>query len=181
MRPPETIATARLALRPPRLSDAGAVFGGYAQDPLVTRYLVWRPHADVRETERYLSRCLAGWESGDDFTWAVTRQEGGELLGMVAMRVRDFKADVGYVFARRWWGAGFATEALRPLVAWALGQPRIYRVWAMCDVENAASARVLEKAGMEREGLLRRSLLHPNLSDEPRDGYCYAVVKEPRS
>ena len=96
---------------------------------------------------------------------------------MVEIRIDGFKADVGYVIARRCWGKGLATEALLPVVEWARGQQSIYRVWALCDAENVASARVLEKAGMKREGLLRRNILHPNVSDEPRDCYCYAVVK----
>jgi [ribosomal protein S5]-alanine N-acetyltransferase len=50
-------------------------------------------------------------------------------------------------------------------------------VWAVCDVENAASARVLEKAGMRREGVLRRWAMHPNMGEEPRDSFCYAKVK----
>ena len=70
-----------------------------------------------------------------------------------------------------------AAEALRPIVEWSLAQPGIFRVWALCDVDNAASARVLEKVGMRREGLLRRNTMHPNVSDEPRDSYCYAIVK----
>src|SRR5215470_11140666 len=59
----------------------------------------------------------------------------------------------------------------------ALAQPTIYRVWATCDVENEASARLLERAGMEREGVLRRWLVHPNLSEAPRDCFCYSIVK----
>jgi ribosomal-protein-alanine N-acetyltransferase len=51
-------------------------------------------------------------------------------------------------------------------------------VWAVCDVDNLASARVLEKAGMGREGRLRRWVLHPNVSAAPRDCWCYAHVKE---
>ena len=68
-------------------------------------------------------------------------------------------------------------EALKSVVEWALAQPEIYRVWATCDVDNVASARVLERAGMGREGVLRRWLVHPNLSDEPRDCLCYSIVK----
>ncbi len=52
-----------------------------------------------------------------------------------------------------------------------------YRVFATCDVGNLASARVMEKAGMLREGLLRRYGFHPGVSDEPRDSYIYAIVK----
>ena len=69
------------------------------------------------------------------------------------------------------------TEAVRGVIAWALAQPEIYRVAAVCDVENIASARVMEKAGMVREGLLQKYMIHPNISDVPRDCYMYAVVK----
>ena len=96
---------------------------------------------------------------------------------MIELRINNFKADIGYVVARPFWGRGIATEAGRSVVEWALLQEGIYRVWALCDTENVASARVLEKVGMGREGLLRRNILHPNVSNEPRDSYCYAIVK----
>jgi RimJ/RimL family protein N-acetyltransferase len=85
--------------------------------------------------------------------------------------------DLGYVLERASWGKGYMTEAVRFLVDWAVSQPSIYRVWATCDVTNLASAHVLEKVGMQREGVLRRWIMHPNLSEEPRDCYCYALVK----
>jgi RimJ/RimL family protein N-acetyltransferase len=50
-------------------------------------------------------------------------------------------------------------------------------VWAVCDVKNIVSARVMEKVGMKREGTLRRGVLHPNINDEPRDCFIYAIVK----
>ena len=53
----------------------------------------------------------------------------------------------------------------------------MYRVYAYCDVENLASARVMEKAGMSFEGVLRRWGVHPNRSSEPRDCRCYAAVR----
>ena len=177
MRPPETFETERLILRAPRASDAQAIFEGYARDAEVVRYLIWRPHEDLRETEQFLEVCAAGWAAGDDFPWAVTLKPAGALVGMLGLRPRGFKAEVGYVLARGFWGRGLAAEALRPVVAWALARPEIFRVWALCDVDNRASARVLEKVGMTREGLLRRSTMHPNVGDEPRDSYCYAIVK----
>ena len=63
------------------------------------------------------------------------------------------------------------------MIDWAFKQPDIFRVQAICDVENIGSARVMEKAGMVREGLLRRYVVHPNISDEPRDAFLYAIVK----
>lgn len=164
-------------LRRPRFSDAAAIFDAYAGDAEVARFVRWRPHTSVEETERYVAGCVAAWDGGSRFPWAIELMEGGGPLGMVELRVEGFKADVGYVLARPFWGRGLATEAVRPVVGWALAQPGIYRVWALCDTENVASARVLEKAGMTREGLLRRYVVHPNVGDEPRDSYCYAVVK----
>ncbi len=96
---------------------------------------------------------------------------------MLELRIESHRADMGYVLARAYWNRGYMTEAVREVTEWALTQPSIFRVWAVCDVENAASVRVLEKAGFQQEGILRRWLIHPDISDEARDCYCYAVVK----
>ncbi len=96
---------------------------------------------------------------------------------MLEIRVAASAVNLGYALARRWWRHGFMTEALTPVVQWAVAQPSIYRVWATCDVDNLASARVLERVGMMREGVLRRWLVHPNVSDAPRDCLCYSIVK----
>lgn len=177
MKPPERIETERLVLRIPSLEDAESIFNAYAQDADVVRYLMWRPHKKIRETRDFLARCRAGWEGGAQFPYAITLKQSGEVIGMIEIRIDGFKASVGYVLAHPFWKKGLTTEALRPLVEWALSQKSIYRVWAVCDAENVGSARVLEKVGMKREGLLRRETLHPNISDEPRDSYCYAVTK----
>jgi len=177
MKPPETFVTDRLCLRRPTLSDAESIHDGYATDPEVTRYLIWQPHKHIDETKEFLRRCDEGWSTGSDYPWAITLKDSGELIGMVGLRVHEYKADAGYCLARKFWGKGFATEAATAIVSWALAQPQIYRVWAMVDVDNAASARVLEKVGMEREGIMRRSQMHPGVSSEPRDSYVYAIVK----
>ena len=62
-------------------------------------------------------------------------------------------------------------------VNWALAQPEIFRAWAFCDVENPASARVMEKAGLVREGILRRWHVAPTIGPEPRDCVVCAKVK----
>ncbi|MBI4526736.1 MAG: GNAT family N-acetyltransferase [Deltaproteobacteria bacterium] len=177
MRAPEILETDRLRLRRPLMEDAAVIFAQYAQDQDVTRYLTWRPHRTIEETYEFLRDCPAGWEAGKLFQWGIVRKQDGQFLGMIAVRVDGHKWELGYVLARTYWGNGYMTEAVKGVIDWALKQPGIYRVWAVCDIENAASARVLEKAGMEREGLLRRWSIHPNVSDEPRDSYCYAITK----
>jgi ribosomal-protein-alanine N-acetyltransferase len=125
----------------------------------------------------FLGTYDADWERGRGFPWVIIRREDGQLLGMIHLRIEGHKADVGYGLARPFWGQGYMTEAVWAVTGWVLAQPAIYRVWAVCDVDNLASARVLEKAGMQREGLLRRFIVHPAISPKPRDCWCYAIVK----
>ena len=69
------------------------------------------------------------------------------------------------------------TETLSEVAVWALHQPSIFRIGAVCDVDNIGSARVLEKSGFVREGVLQRWLVHPNVSGEPRDCYSYGRAR----
>ena len=175
--PPKTLKTDRLRLRKAKLADAEAIFRQYAQDPEVTKFVSWRAHADIEETREYVHMCLLAWDIGKAFHWIIERNDDKQLIGMMIARVAGEKWELGYVLARPYWGQGYMTEALKGLIAWALKQKEIYRIWAVCDVDNLASARCMEKAGMEREGILRRWSVHPNISPEPRDSCCYAIVK----
>jgi RimJ/RimL family protein N-acetyltransferase len=177
MNPPETIETDRLRLRRSLESDAEGIFAAYAQDREVTMYLAWRPTGNIENTRESLRHAAAEWREGRAFRWTIFRKEDDRLLGTLALRVDGLKVELGYVLAKDYWGKGFMTEAVRAIVDWALKEDDVYRVWAVCDVENPASARVLEKAGMKPEGLLRRWSVHPTRSDEPRDCWCYAVTK----
>ena len=177
MKAPEIILTERLLLRRAGQEDAPAVFNGYAQDLEVTRYLTWKPNESIQETEQFLSACEELWRAGKDFAYAVTLKENEALVGMFAIHPMHMKIEVGYALARPHWGKGYMTEVLSAVIDWALAQPDIFRVQAFCDIDNLGSARVMEKAGMAREGLLRRYVLHPNISDEPRDAFMYAIVK----
>ena len=175
--PPEILETKRLRLRKPALQDAEDIFRKYAQDPEVTRYLTWRPNRNVQETRDFLDACLRAWDEGKSFHWVIERKADHELLGMITARVDDQKWELGYVLAPSYWGRGYMTEVVKKIVDWALKQEEIYRVWSVCDVDNRASARVMEKAGMKREGILRRWSMHPTISDAPRDSYCYSITK----
>jgi RimJ/RimL family protein N-acetyltransferase len=68
-------------------------------------------------------------------------------------------------------------EALGYLVNSSLAQPGVFRAFAFCDVENVGSGRVMEKAGMKREGILRRWHVCPNIGPEPRDCVIFARTR----
>jgi len=174
---PEVIETDRLRLRKPVMEDAEPIFAKYAQDPVVTKYLIWQPHKSIEETRDYLRRCCNGWIDGTAYPWIIIRKTDNELLGVVEMRINGYIADFGYVLARDYWRNGYTSEAAKAVVEWALSQPEIYRVWAICNIANTGSARVMEKVGMQREGVLRRRVMHPAVSAEPSDALCYSIVK----
>jgi RimJ/RimL family protein N-acetyltransferase len=175
--PPTTLKTERLRLRKVKLADAEAIYRQYAQDAEVTKYVSWHAHKDIEETRDYVRMCLLAWDAGNAFHWVIERLEDKQVIGMVSARAGGEKWELGYVLARIHWERGYMTEAVKGIISWAMRQKDIYRIWAVCDVDNLASARVMEKAGMEREGILRRWSVHPNISAEPRDSYCYAIVK----
>jgi RimJ/RimL family protein N-acetyltransferase len=175
--PPKSLKTERLRLRKAKLADADAIFREYAQDPEVTKYVSWRAHQNLEETREYVQMCLLAWDVGKAFHWVIESAEDKQVMGMIIARVNAEKWELGYVLARPHWRQGYMTEALKAIIAWALKQKEIHRVWAVCDVDNVASARVMEKIGMQREGILKRWSVHPNMSEEPRDSFCYAITK----
>lgn len=173
----DAIKTARLHLRRPQVEDAGEIFRRYAQDPEVTRYLTWRPHRTQDETVRFIRECMDAWGGNARYPWIIEKNDDKSVIGMIDAGMSVSKAHIGYVIARDAWGKGYATEALRTVVDRILDMPGMFRVWGVCDVENTASARVMQKAGMEKEGILKRFIIHPNTGLEPCDVFCYAKVR----
>jgi len=176
MVPPVTLETDRLILRKPALDDALSLFETYTQDPEVTRYMTWRPHTRLEQTSDFLQECLEAWEGGKRFPYVMTLK-GDQPIGMVDVHIAEATMGIGYVLGRAYWGQGYTPEAFRAVLDWAFSQPEINRIYATCDVENSASARVMEKVGMQREGLLHKYTLRPNLGKQPRDSYIYAMMK----
>jgi RimJ/RimL family protein N-acetyltransferase len=171
------LQTARLTSRPVCIADAPAIFAAYGADPLVARYMTWQVNRDISDVERYLASMAPLLALGSRQVLALAeRSDPDRLIGTFEARFEAHRMEVGYVLGRIYWGRGLMTETLAGAVAWARAAPRIRRVWAVCDIDNRASARVMEKSGLVFEGVLRRWAVHPNIADEPRDCTCYAAT-----
>ena len=177
MKAPAKFACDRLVLRRPRMDDALDIFNSYAHDPEATRYMTWRPHEEVIETRRILKLIEDLWDEGQAYSYVITLKGADSAIGMIAVHPEGSKAGIGYILSSSFWGKGYMTEAASMVVNWLLAQSAVFRVFATCDIDNSASARVMVKVGMQCEGLLRRYIVHPNIGDVPRDSYMYAVVK----
>lgn len=171
------LETERLLLRPPTCDDAERIFAQYGQDPAVSRYMSWTPHRTVNDTLEYLRRTANEVTAGHAIAYLIFKKETNALLGSVGGALDGHRLQFGYCLARDAWGYGYATEAARAFVKSAWEIPSLVRIAALCDVENTASVRVLEKVGLTREGKLRKYLVLPNLGDSPRDVYMYAAVR----
>jgi RimJ/RimL family protein N-acetyltransferase len=84
---PEQIETERLVLCKPRFEDAHAIFEGWAQDSEVTRYLTWRPHERIGQTQEFLRGCIRFLEGETSFPYMIILKESDQVIGMIDPRI----------------------------------------------------------------------------------------------
>lgn len=172
-----TLVTPRLTLRKIALSDVSDVYE-YAREESVTRYLLWSPHDSEGYTFEYLQNVQAAYRRGDFYDWGIEITETKKMIGTCGFTSFDHdhnRAEVGYVLNPAFWGNGYATEALRAVIAYGFRELEIERIEAHYMAENAPSRRVMEKCAMTYEGTLKRYML---VKGAYRDiGIC-AVLKE---
>jgi RimJ/RimL family protein N-acetyltransferase len=174
------IQTDRLILRDFAADDWRAIHV-YAADGEAVRYMEWGPN-DEATTRAFVERAVALQHATPrlDLELAVTLRAGGGLIGGCGFHVSDphnRAGWIGYILSREHWGQGYATEAARALLRLGFDRFGLHRIWATCDPRNTASARVLEKIGMCREGHLRENKLQRG---SWRDSYLYAILEHER-
>ena len=120
------------------------------------------PRARVRRRPR-------SWE------FAVVLRRTGKLIGACDLTlIRPRAADIGYLLARRHWGYGYGTELAQALVAHTFEALGLLRVSAVVTIDNERSRRVLERAGLRWQGLLRR---HTRAAGRWRDCHLYVLER----
>ena len=145
----EGATTARLVLRPLRAADAPAL----AADWEVARHTQRIPHPYPEgAAEAFIAQVAADRAAGHADVFAITRRDDGLFLGNIGLEQGDRpgEVEVGYWLGRPFWGAGYATEAVKAAVRHAFGFPDVRTVFAEIHPDNVASRRVLEKAEYER-------------------------------
>ncbi|MGD0691677.1 MAG: GNAT family N-acetyltransferase [Acidimicrobiales bacterium] len=169
------LRTERLVLREFSLADQDATHR-YGSDVEVTRYMTWGPNS-LSDTANYLMDVVrrANAKPRTSFTLAVVNLDG-DLIGAAGLKLTDGErrqGELGYVLAKDSWGSGYATEVARCLIAFGFNELGLDQITAICDPENHASARVLEKAGMRFEGTLRD---HLHVQGAWRDSQLYVLA-----
>ncbi len=171
------LETERLVLRKMRLDDAEAMFA-YASDPEVTRYVLWDTHRSIEDSESFLRLVTEGYARGDFGGWGIVLREDGAFVGTCGLDAgyapEHARAELGYVLSREYWGRGLMPEAARAVIRFGFVRMKLNRIEARCIAENAASARVMEKAGMTYEGTLREREF---IKGAYRDMKLYSILR----
>ena len=151
------IDTERLALRRFMDSDADDLYRNYGSDSNVQRYISFFPCSTKEGAREFIDMHIQRYRATKDFYgWAITLD--GVVIGSIGLFDIDHESDsceIGYSLGSRWWGKGYATEAVSAVLDFAFHSIGAHRVQAMYHPDNLASKRVLEKVGMRYEGVIR--------------------------
>lgn len=137
-------------------------FVAYRSVPEVARYQSWDAPYPRAAGEQFI-RETAGEHpdtAGEWYQFAAELRSTGRLIGDCAAKPEaddPRQCEIGFTIAPEHQGQGYATEAVRLLAGYLFGARAKHRIHACCDARNPASAAVLERLGMRREGHLRAS------------------------
>jgi RimJ/RimL family protein N-acetyltransferase len=173
------LAGDRVLLRRFDLADL-ASFVAYRSSPMVARFQSWDAPYHMADGERFIRQMMRRHPdtAGEWFQFAVALRQSAEHIGdCAAMPYADdpTQCEIGFTIAPEHQGHGYATEAASLLVGYLIESRGKHRVTARCDPRNAASAAVLERLAMRREGHLRQSTW---AKGEWTDDLLYAVLDQ---
>jgi RimJ/RimL family protein N-acetyltransferase len=172
------LTTERLVLREFEESDWRAVLA-YQRDPHYLRFTPWRTRTDA-DVHSFI-RMFLNWRQEmprQKFQLAIILSEQGCLIGNAGIRISpsaSWEAEIGYELDHRYWGHGYATEAAQALLSFGFQDLRLHRVFAHCIAENTASARVMQRLGMQFDGCLRENEW---MKDRWWDTFVYSILAQ---
>ncbi|MDO5717801.1 MAG: GNAT family protein [Tissierellia bacterium] len=153
------LETDRLILRRFKMTDSKEVFENWASDDRITEYLTWEAHKSENITKQLLSIWTNKYKNKDFYQWAIVLKEIDEIIGSINVEIDNLpqKARIGYCIAYDYWGNGYTTEALRRVIKFLFEQVNVNKIETKHSVLNPASGKVMEKAGMIKEAILKES------------------------
>lgn len=172
-----TLETERLILRKVTLDDVEDMYL-YASDEEVAKYVVWDRHKSINDTKAFIEFVLNNYQNKQVAPWGIEYKENGKFIGTIDFvwwQPNHKTAEIGYVLSKEYWGNGLTTEAAKELIRFGFNEMDLVRIQAKCLVENIASSRVMEKVGMQFEGILRKGLF---IKGQHRDLKLYSILRE---
>jgi len=169
------LQTERLLLRPLVPEDAQALFGIFS-DPLVVRWGSSPAWTEMSQADEFVQRAADAQAAGTSLRLALVRREDDRLIGqctLYAVSDQNRRAEMGYTMASDSWGRGYMNEALHALIDYGFETLDMIRIEADIDPRNTASARLIERMGFVREGLLRERW---HVGSDVQDSALYGLL-----
>jgi len=116
------------------------------------------PYPDS-EAERYIKRQATKWEAGHAVTFGIEPKSEKRVCGILEVRdieSENSQAELSFWIAQDFWGQGYMSEALKPVVDFGFNELKLNRLYAYHIVRNPGSGNVLQKNGFVQEGVLRQ-------------------------
>lgn len=170
------LTTPRLRLRAVEPRDVDALFALHA-DPDAMRYWSTPPWADREVAVRTIDESRLLHATGSALRLAIELPESCRVIGTCSLfniQRGNRRGDVGYMLARDCWGRGLMSEAFDAVIRYAFATLELNRLEADIDPRNAASARLLERMGFTRDGLLRERWI---VGNEVCDTALYGLLR----
>lgn len=161
----KVLETDRLILRKFKIDDAKNMYKNWATDFKTTLYLTWDVHENLELTKQIVKSWVDAYSNLDNYNWVVELKENGEIIGNIGST--DFSevnsiCEIGYCYGSKYWNKGYATEALKRVIKFFFEEVQIHTVTAYHIGENVASGKVMEKAGMHKEAVLKERKYNKN-------------------
>ncbi|WP_341735731.1 GNAT family protein [Microcoleus sp. CAWBG640] len=172
-----TIETERLLLRKITLNDANDMFE-YGSDPLVSQYTMWSTHTSIEDTKSFLRSLTKMYKKRELIDWGIVHKSEQKLIGTcgyVEWSMNHSRAQIGYALSRKYWNQGYMSEAVSAIIDFGFREMSLNKIEARCAQKNIASARVMEKVGMQLEGILRQQLF---VKDQYWDLKIYSILRD---
>jgi [ribosomal protein S5]-alanine N-acetyltransferase len=173
---PPRIETERLVLRPLEMSDAEAVYE-YARKPEVSEHVIFETHRSIEDAYTFIRQVLQWKEEGSNVVFGITLRSDNKLIGSCGLHRYEEQhkcMEIGYAIDLPYWNQGYTTEAVRGVIGQAFAATDLNRIHAHHYLPNIASGRVMEKAGMKYEGILRKRVF---IKGEFRDIKMYGILR----
>ena len=170
-----TLSTSHLILRALRLTDLDDLYE-YASDPEIDQYVPWKHYKNIDEAHENLNEFLEEYEKDGLGAWGIEHRADKKLIGIINTSIPhriNRRVELGYTISRAYWGKGYATETVQAVIQFGFEKMNLVRIEAVLLPEHLASARVLEKSGMQFEGLLHSYQIWRG---QPRNLHMYAVT-----
>ncbi|WP_414049433.1 GNAT family N-acetyltransferase [Macrococcus animalis] len=159
--------------RPLTLDDKQEIFELLTKDEVI-RYQAWRIET-MEDTENYINQMMS---LSDKMHYCVIEDKDTKnLIGIcnITMNLKHQKGEIGYMIQPEYWGNGIATHAAKYLVEYGFKEQSLNRIYAVTDIQNTGSIRVLEKVGFQREGLMRQDKI---VRGKFRNSYMYSILND---